>query len=335
MNKKLWFWFLIANLAGTFCFWLFYDTLINPKYQNVFIEIIGSLLTTFITTLLFVFKLLPSQDANEILTLQKSVNESLTETKKLQLAINNGFVETKKIVEHSKSHSDSFEILQSFQINSSLNIGSDETEEYFFTGGSGRYTRVVTLPKIAQNCRKLNKSASVKLQLIDPTDEDICSKYADFRKGLRDANNQAFWTIENVKCQLFATVVAVAVIKKNEPLVSFSVGLKSYFSTFRLDLSSKFAVVTFEDPHANGYLYPKNSFFYKDYREDFLTVMRNTRLLNLNNIPNIDYKVMDTLKIKTILESLEIGTGLNNQSFDMILKYYNNSEDGWTKLKSN
>jgi len=229
---------------------------------------------------------------------------------------------------------DPFQVLQPFEIGPHLNKGSDETDIYYFTGGSGRYTRVVTIPKIARNCRNHNKSATIKIQILNPENNELCAKYADYRKGLRGADKQLFWTVDNVKCQLFATILGICVIKTNEPLLEINIGLKEFFSIFRLDLSSNFAIVTFEDQQANGYSFTKGSLFYNHYKEDFLTVMRHNKIIPIDNMPRLDYTNLDTSKIKQILTSIGLGNGLTTINYDMILKYYNDAEADWTKLKS-
>src|SRR5580658_5895959 len=53
------------------------------------------------------------------------------------------------------------DILQPIEIRESLIKARNETDIWWFNGGSGRYTRTVTLPNLAQLSRNLNKTIDI------------------------------------------------------------------------------------------------------------------------------------------------------------------------------
>lgn len=76
-------------------------------------------------------------------------------------------------------------------------VGSDT---WHFRGGTGRYTRAVTLPKMAEAARQTSMSRRVEIQLLNPDDNNVCQRYADYRNGLSSANReQESWTLQRVR----------------------------------------------------------------------------------------------------------------------------------------
>ena len=139
-------------------------------------------------------------------------------------------------------------------------IGADEigrdleramrgTEIWWFMGGTGRYFRSVTLETISSAARSASSSCHVLALLLDPTDKALCESYAHYRRSLKSGATSD-WTAERTQAEVLATILKALHIKQNFPQLRIEVGLRSYFSTFRYDLSSKHVLVTREDPQA-------------------------------------------------------------------------------------
>lgn len=75
------------------------------------------------------------------------------------------------------------------------------TRQYWFSGAMGRYTRAETLPALASMCREDEESRSVVLQLIDPRNTKLCSRYASFRSSVR-SGERAPWSVEHVQTEV-------------------------------------------------------------------------------------------------------------------------------------
>ena len=58
------------------------------------------------------------------------------------------------------------------------------TDTWMFKGGTGTYVRAVTLPRLADDARQQARRITVRLEIIDPTDTEICERYARFRRSL-------------------------------------------------------------------------------------------------------------------------------------------------------
>src|SRR5436190_7150377 len=88
----------------------------------------------------------------------------------------------------------------------------DETRagvnRYWFAGNSGRYTRAVTLPNLAESARAENTTKELTILLIDPTDSGACQGYADYRSSLRSASSKEKWNAEVVRNESYATIVS-------------------------------------------------------------------------------------------------------------------------------
>jgi hypothetical protein len=90
-TNKSWFWYLMTILAIGLLVWIIYDT-VSPKQQNILVEILGSLLTTFFASIILLFKLFPNQGEEEK-KIQNSVNIGFNEIKN---STNIGFNEIKE-----------------------------------------------------------------------------------------------------------------------------------------------------------------------------------------------------------------------------------------------
>jgi len=60
------------------------------------------------------------------------------------------------------------------------------TDRWIFKGGTGTYIRAVSLPECVNNARRERRALLVRLEIIDPTDEDVCGTYARFRQAVAD-----------------------------------------------------------------------------------------------------------------------------------------------------
>jgi hypothetical protein len=58
------------------------------------------------------------------------------------------------------------------------------TDRWFFKGGTGTYTRAVTLPQCVEAARRDRRALQFRLEIIDPTDAEVCKRYEDFRRSV-------------------------------------------------------------------------------------------------------------------------------------------------------
>lgn len=151
-------------------------------------------------------------------------------------------------------------ILQPYQINNYHRECRENTFEWWYDGGSGRYTRDVTLPSFVELCKEQRKKIHICIYILDPRNSDICQMYADY-SNLVNPNNRVTQT--DVKCDLLATIVAAYFYKKN---LDIDLYLKSHFSIFKREFSDNMVLITREDRTKPGMVYSKDSDFYGAYK---------------------------------------------------------------------
>lgn len=146
------------------------------------------------------------------------------------------------------------------------------TDWWRFRGGTGSFTRAWTLPKLAERSRG-NAGAAwvVQLQIIDPRDEALCRSYTDYRAKLashRSETTQVTWTVERVRLECFATILAAHWYRQHE-FLDVEVALNASFSTIRYDISATVAILTNEDRRFPALRAHDSGALYRVFRADF------------------------------------------------------------------
>ncbi|MBU9863707.1 hypothetical protein, partial [Rahnella aceris] len=145
------------------------------------------------------------------------------------------------------------------------------TEIWYYKGGCGRYFRTKTLPSIASAARQKSQSREILVVILDPTNDDLCLKHALYRSGMASQQvEKDEWNIEKVQSELFATIVTTVVTQVQQPLLRLSISLCSHYSSFRIDLSDDYAVITKEDRNAPAIICNKGTYFYKSYKDEVI-----------------------------------------------------------------
>jgi len=201
------------------------------------------------------------------------------------------------------------EVVEPFRIRETLHQALDRTDEWWYRGHSGRHFRAVTLPQLAADARAGNVSKKVFLLILNPTRSETCSYYALYRQRLRSAKRDKPWTPERVLIELNVTIVVAYAWKAQEPSLDIVVALIDTVSLFRIDLSSRLALITKEEPQEPALRCDEGTFFYKSFREDLLSSLQQARVLpkDINGIP------LEQLSIEGVKDLLN-KLGLENQN---------------------
>ena len=161
-----------------------------------------------------------------------------------------------------------------------LEIAMQTTDIWWFRGGIGRYTRAMTLPSLANAARHGSSTRQITIQILDPGNRRVCREYALYRSGVRSASlEREPWTELRVRRELLVTILSVYIKKAREPLLHIRLILASWFSTFRLDLSSHHVVLTREDHRAPAMRCDPGTYFYRAYRDDLELTARQGKPL--------------------------------------------------------
>jgi hypothetical protein len=159
------------------------------------------------------------------------------------------------------------------------------TDRWIFKGGTGTYTRAVTLPQCVESARRERRPLQVRLEIIDPTDEALCERYTRYRTSLSsepDGTGEV-WTTDRTRKESFASVLAAFWYQQNFQLLDISVGLSSTMSTFRFDLSASRIIITQDDPQFPAVMISSTSPLYDGYETELRSSLSQTRLVPLKD----------------------------------------------------
>ncbi|WP_395302997.1 hypothetical protein SIM97_11140 [Pectobacterium zantedeschiae] len=196
------------------------------------------------------------------------------------------------------------------------------TDIWYYKGGCGRYFRTKTLPEIALAARKKSQSKEVLVVILDPTNYDVCEKHAIYRSGMASQQvEKDKWDLFKVQSELFATIVSTVVTQAQEPLLRLSISLCSHYSSFRIDLSDNYAVITKEDRNAPAIICHKGTYFYKSYKDEVILSLNQSRILKKIKEAKFKISEIDSHHVKNILEELELKCDfLNDDDLNRIAK---------------
>jgi hypothetical protein len=155
-------------------------------------------------------------------------------------------------------------VLHGSEVAEALAEARRATDLWYFRGGTGTYLRAVTLPDCIEHARHRNSTLDFRIEILDPTDEEACSRYAQFRRSLSnlpDATGER-WTVDRTRKEAFATVLAACWYRQQSGLLKIDVWLSSTMTTFRYDFSSTCVIITQEDPRAPALLIDRDKIYY-------------------------------------------------------------------------
>ncbi|MFF7973541.1 hypothetical protein [Streptomyces sp. NPDC007905] len=124
------------------------------------------------------------------------------------------------------------------------------TTRWVFKGGTGTYLRAVTLPECVLEAQRQRRSISMKIDIVNPDDDQACAAYARFRRTFGQGTGGEFaeWTTERTRKESYATVVAAAWHRQRLDTLEIDVHLSSVAPALRFDLSDTCLIITQDDP---------------------------------------------------------------------------------------
>lgn len=212
-----------------------------------------------------------------------------------------------------------FEIVEAFKLSEIFDKEMGGTNLWYFSGGLGRHTRAVTIPVLAARARKINQQVELKLQVINPDDVELCKRYADYRRGLKSASDyQDKWTVSFVRREILATIICALLYKWKDPLLDVSICLKNNFSTLRIDLGSKSAIITKEDPKEPALICREESFLYRSYKSELQQTFKHFKQVNFDFQGSFKIAKLTGDEVSEILLNLGMKNGLTTSDSDAI-----------------
>jgi len=160
-----------------------------------------------------------------------------------------------------------------------------EASVWIFKGGTGTHLRTVTLRGCVTAAREANRPVRMQIEILDPTDTQLCRRYAEYRAGLRSGTREPAETApEAIARNAFATILAVCWNRQRFVLLQPEIGLSRVMTTFRWDISPAFALMTQEDRDAPGMYFDHTMSHYRAYQRELAMSFEQSRRLDLSRI---------------------------------------------------
>ena len=156
-------------------------------------------------------------------------------------------------------------VLPGSQVVSELRAARLSTDFWHFRGGTGTYLRPVTLPECDRLARQLRRDFSLYIEIIDPSDVDLCRLYANFRASVGPVEDEE-WSIERAQKEAYATILAACWFAQHSELMHIEVRLSNRMTTFRWDMSSESIIQTQENAAGQALLFPRGKTYYGYWR---------------------------------------------------------------------
>lgn len=212
-------------------------------------------------------------------------------------------------------------VIASHDIKGVLRSMLDRTERFSYSGHTGRWNRKVTFPKILEKANDSRSTKYIDLIIIDPDDEDACRFYASFGHGNRKKGRN-IQSIRDVRIELLTTFLCCFESNKS-PFIKFDLSVTDKVSISRLDISDS-AILLTKPYHGDPALYfPKNTFFYASYKEEFNIAKLQCRKIDVD-IPEREINVSN---VKEILREAGFDVGYVDSKFERdLLKTFEKME---------
>ncbi|MBO2449723.1 hypothetical protein J4573_21655 [Actinomadura barringtoniae] len=141
------------------------------------------------------------------------------------------------------------------------------TDRWFFKGGTGTYIRARTLPECVATARRERRTLLFRLEIIDPTNVEVCEAYARHRRSVTDDPDGTgeTWTLERTRKEAYATILAACWHKQRFGMLDIDMGVSATMTTLRYDLSKSCVVVTRDDPRGEALVIDNDKFYYGWY----------------------------------------------------------------------
>lgn len=226
-----------------------------------------------------------------------------------------------EIPETEKKH----EVIEPNRIKEVFNRGRLETDFWYFSGGTGRFTRAVTLPELNSISKNNNVHRSIKIILLDPMDDNLCESYANYRLSLNSSRNE--WSSKYVRNEIISTICSAILYKNLNPMLEINIYLKKNFSTLRIDINQLTCIVTKEDKKEPALLTPADTFLYRTYKEEILHVSKQCEEVDMRYkvTHNMSFGKLSADNIKEICSHCNFVDKLSEDDFKDISKILNNN----------
>lgn len=209
--------------------------------------------------------------------------------------------------------SSAIEVLQSHQIERVIIQSAREAQRWAVRARTANYFTKVTLPQLADAALSSGGSANVRMQVLDPENENLLASYARFRSNHPGAATR--WTTTKVRREIYAAILTAALVRGRAPRMDIEVGLSSAFWVMSLDLSDDMVLLTGQDRGDPAMMIRRGSRFYDGWGQDFDASFTECRKLRPELSPELALMITERpIDNMPALREFFIGLGMNDCS---------------------
>jgi hypothetical protein len=170
-------------------------------------------------------------------------------------------------------------VISGGQVAQVLEEARRDTDRWFFKGGTGTYIRARTLPECVAAARRDRRTLLFRLEILDPTNVEVCEAYARHRRSVSDAPDATGekWTLERTRKEAYATLLSACWHKQRFAMLDIDIGLAQTMTTLRYDLAATRLVVTRDDPRGEALVVDSNKFYYSWVSAELQTSLDQAR----------------------------------------------------------
>jgi len=209
---------------------------------------------------------------------------------------------------------DNVRFLTSNNFNQYFNKALINSKEWYFRGGLGRFISTEVLPKMNKVASETQSPVIIKAQILNPKNVELCDMHAQLRNSVVNGYNKNDWTCRDIRVNLYSTIVTCAIYESNNSYLDVSIFLINFFSTDRIDISTKSGIITKDDRNVPGLSFGRESILYNSYLGDLAVTQKQGDIVKPLSKP---YKIGKLLgkHIKEILEELNLYDSSLDDSF--------------------
>jgi hypothetical protein len=207
--------------------------------------------------------------------------------------------------------SEALESVQGRDISSLISSAANNARQWDVRSRTASYFTRVTLPMLRDTAFRSGGDVDIRIQTLNPDNDAALASYARFRSN--HAGAASVWTVERVRGEIFATILAAALIHNEAPRLRIKVGLSDSFWVMSVDACENVVIVTGQNRGDPALVIKADSPHFQEWREDFdasFSVCRivTPKILNLT-VKDLDHPTPQTADaVKQLL--LSTGTKL-------------------------
>jgi hypothetical protein len=157
------------------------------------------------------------------------------------------------------------------------------TDRWVCRGGTGAVLASTVLPRCIDHARRESRPLHVRVEVLNPLNLGECESYARFAQSMPATSDSRDgpWTVDRVRREVFATVLAACWHRQRYGLLNVEIGLSGVTTTLQWEITSHWALLGSTDPEAPVLLAQQGSPFYARWAADLQHSLNQAQRLPL------------------------------------------------------